>query len=245
MTFRGRAPASALVGVLVVCLALVQDDAPGYGGPDAYSAARQELSMRYTNGALGVSTGTEVTIRFRNPSDPDGKPIPVRRETFVFPRGTRLDPAVVPACNAIPAALMLLGESACPPETRVGGGTATAVSGSPFDPVHIEIDGFENGSGLTLLSTVRGLGIRFVAHAVRNGRTLTVDYPRSPGGPPDGETALREVNNVFVARSAATRAYVRTPSRCPRSGHWTFIGRFTYADGVTQTARASQRCRGN
>lgn len=199
--------------------------------------------MRFTTDAAGASTGTEVSIVFRNPSNPDGKPIPVRREVFVFPSGTRFDPAVVPPCNASDPELMLLGESACPARSRVGGGTATAVSGTPFDPVPLDIAGFENGRGLSLVTTVRPLGLRFVARGVREGRTMTVDYPRAPGGPPDGETALREVHNTFDARSLGRRAYVRTPSTCPRSGRWRFVGHFTYSDGVTQAAVSTQRCR--
>lgn len=199
--------------------------------------------MRFTTAVPEASTGTRVSIAFRNPSDPDGKPLPVRREVFTFPKGTRFDPAVVPPCRARDEELMLLGDAACPSPTRVGGGTAIAISGTPFDPVPLDISGFENGDGLSLLTTVRPLGVRFVARAVREGRKLTVDYPRAPGGPPDGETALREVHNQFDARSVGARAYVRTPAVCPRSRRWRFVGRFTYSDGVTQTAVSNQRCR--
>ena len=204
---------------------------------------RQDLTMRFTSAVPGTSTGTRVSILFRNPSDPGGKPIPVRREVFIFPRGTRFDPTVVPRCDARPEELMLLGASACPARSRVGGGRALAISGTPFDPVSLDISAFENGGGLSLLTTVRTLGLRFVARGVRKGRRLAVKYPRAPGGPPDGQTALREVHNRFAARSSGRRAYVRTPPFCPRSGRWRFVGRFTYSDGITQTAVSFQRCR--
>lgn len=227
---------AAVMMVLVVLLA------PAAAARAEAELPRQDLTMRFTTAAPGTSTGTRVSILFRNPSDPDGKPIPVRREVFVFPRGTRFDPAVVPPCDASPAELMLFGEAACPRRSRVGGGTGTAISGTPFDPVPLDIAAFENGSGLSLVTTVRPLGFRFVARGVRKGRTMTVHYPRAPGGPPDGETALREVHNKFAARSVGRRAYVRTPAVCPRSGRWRFVGRFTYSDGVTQRAVSTQRC---
>lgn len=209
---------------------------------DTDDLPRQDLDMRFTTTREGASTGTRVSLVFRNPSDPFGKPIPVRRERFVFPKGTRFVPTVVPACDASDQELILLGEAACPSESRVGGGSAIAISGWPSDPVVLEIDGFEAGSGLAFLTTVQGLGIRFVARSVRDGRTITVDYPKAPGGPPDGETALREVENLFAAHTSGASAYVRTPRACPPSGRWRFIGRFTYADGVTQKARSTQRC---
>lgn len=210
-------------------------------GPDRGS--RQELSMRFTSSRAGRPAGTRVGIQFRDPDNPGGKPIPVRREEFLFPRGTRFNPTVVPTCMASQAELLLVGEAACPKATRVGVGKATGVSGSPFDPVDLEIDAFENGSGFALLTTVRELGVRFVARSVRRGRSISVKYPHSPGGPPDGETALRDVNNFFPARTLGRRAYVRTPRSCPRSGHWRFVGRFTYRDGLTQQTTSRQSCR--
>ena len=225
---------------IIALLVLLSAPAAARAQPDL---PRQDLTMRFTTAAPGKSTGTRVSILFRDPSDRNGKPIPVRREVFTFPRGTRFDPSVVPACDASSEELMVLGESACPAESRIGGGTATGVSGTPFDPIPLDIAGFENGGGLSLLTTVRPLGFRFVARAVRDGRTLTVEYPRAPGGPPDGQTALREVHNQFHARSVGRRAYVRTPAICPRSRRWKFVGRFTYSDGVTETAVSMQRCR--
>ena len=72
---------------------------------------------------------------------------------------------------------------------------------------------------------------------------MTVDVPSSPGGPPDGESAVRRVHNVFPARSAGGRALVRTPRRCPNSGHWTFRGRFTFADGAVERDVTGMRCK--
>jgi hypothetical protein len=72
---------------------------------------------------------------------------------------------------------------------------------------------------------------------------MTVDVPSSPGGPPDGESAVRRVHNVFPARSAGTRAFVRTPRKCPKGGLWTFRAKFTFADGAVESDVSRMRCR--
>src|SRR6266550_2934478 len=86
----------------------------------------------------------------------------------------------------------------------------------------LDVDGWNDGSRLLLYGRDHQSGIGFATRAKRQGRTMTVEVPRSPGGPPDGESALRRAHNVFQARSLGDRAYVRTPPICPVSGAWTF-----------------------
>jgi hypothetical protein len=54
---------------------------------------------------------------------------------------------------------------------------------------------------------------------------------------------VRRVHNVFPARSAGRRAFVRTPRKCPRSGRWTFRARFTFADGAVERDVYRMRCK--
>jgi hypothetical protein len=72
---------------------------------------------------------------------------------------------------------------------------------------------------------------------------MTVDVPSTPGGPPDGESALRRIHHVFPPRSAGKRALMRTPRKCPRSRHWTFRSRFTFADGAVEREVYRMRCK--
>jgi len=209
----------------------------------AQDGSRQVYRQFFSTPQPSAGAGITTQILYKHPEDPDAKPIPVRREVFTFPGGTRFDPSVVPACDASNEEVSQEGEAACPPESRVLGGTGTAMSGFPLaGETGTEVDGFENGTGLTLLATVPTFGLRFVVRGVRNGRTFTVAFPPTPGGPPDGESALRRVHNIGIPVHAGSRAYVKTPPLCPPSGYWTFHGRFLYADGVEQSATSLMPC---
>jgi hypothetical protein len=105
-------------------------------------------------------------------------------------------------------------------------------------------DAFEYGDGrFRVLGQAEGFPLRFIAHGKREGRTSTVEVPATPGGPPEGRNALRRIHNVFPARSVGRRAYMRTPRRCPKSGHWTFKARLTFADGGVERNVHRMPCR--
>jgi hypothetical protein len=106
------------------------------------------------------------------------------------------------------------------------------------------VNAFDYGSGrFRVLGGAEQFPLRFVAHGRREGRITTVEIPRTPGGPPDGEGALRRIHNVFPARSLGRRAYVRTPRTCPSSGVWTFKIRMTFADGAVERNVHRMPCR--
>src|SRR5688572_6157072 len=89
---RARASAPVLLALLTVGAAIL----PG----SAQAGVRADLDMRFTNSAPGASTGISTRIVYKNPEDPEAKPVPVRREVFTFPRGTRFNGSVVPDCTA-------------------------------------------------------------------------------------------------------------------------------------------------
>jgi hypothetical protein len=201
----------------------------------------------FTTPVPGASTGTDTRIVYRHPDDPDAKPIPVRREVFTFPKGTTFDGSVVPDCTASDVELQLFGESACPPESHIGSGhDGTFMTGFPGDgETPMDLDMFDTGPGFVVVGSPRDFPMmRMAARATREGRVITVNAPRMPGGPPDGESALRRVHNVFDARSVGDRAYVRTPPVCPASGAWRFSVRFNWADGVTTNHVDRMPCQG-
>lgn len=213
----------------------------------AHAGPRADYRQVFTTTVPGASTGTDTRILYRHPDDPNAKPIPVRQEIFTFPLGTRFDDSVVPDCTVSDLELQLLGESACPEETWIGSGHGnTSMTGFPGpDETAIVTEGFEQGSGrFRVIGGPEEFAMRFVAHGRREGRIVTVDVPRTPGGPPDGEAALRRVHNIFPARSLGRRAYVRTPRSCPSTGVWTFKVRMTFADGAVERNVHRMPCRG-
>jgi len=212
--------------------------------PAAQAGARADYTQTFTTSAPGTSTGTDTRILYKHPADPDAKPIPVRREVFTFPAGTTYDETVVPDCTASDLELTILGPSACPAETRLGGGHGdTMMTGFPgAGETALDLDAWDDGGDLLLLGGTREPPIRQVAHARRQGQVVTVDVPRSPGGPPDAESALRRIHHVFPARSLGSRAYMRTPPSCPPSGVWTFRAQFTFADGAVEEDVSEMPC---
>jgi hypothetical protein len=83
----------------------------------------------------------------------------------------------------------------------------------------------------------------------RTGATLTDDRiriqgnvfignpPPVPGGPPDGQTAVRTIDFTFPASSR----YITTPPSC-LTGQWTSSATFTFADGSTQHVSSATPC---
>jgi hypothetical protein len=212
--------------------------------PAAHAGDRVDYAQMFTTSALGASAGTDTQILYKNPNDAAAKPIPVRREVFTFPSGTTYDQTVVPDCTASDAELMLLGKDACPEESYMGGSIGdTTMAGFDDTEQAADVFGWDQGGDLVLLGGSHDIQpMRFVAHARRVGQVVTVEVPRTPGGPPDGESALRRVHHVFPARSLDTRAYMRTPKQCPKSGYWTFRGEFTFADGVVERDVSRMPC---
>ncbi|HKH14398.1 MAG TPA: hypothetical protein VKA47_07050 [Solirubrobacterales bacterium] len=202
----------------------------------AQAGPRADYKQTFSTPVAGASAGTDTQILFKHPDDSDAKPIPVRREVFTFPKGTEFDSSAVPDCTASELELQLFGETACPPESRIGGGDeGTFMTGFPgAGETSMEIDAFDDGSAFLVLGSPKDFPLRQVTRARREGRVVTVDAPRMPGGPPDGESALRRIHNVFDARSLGDRAYIRTPGVCPPSGVWTFRAQFTFADGAVE-----------
>ena len=225
------------IGGAAACAALIAALAPatGQAGP------RVDYLHTFTTSAPGTSTGVAAQILYRHPRDPNAKPIPVRQEVFTFPAGTRWDESIVPDCTASDAELQARGESACPEETRVGSGQGTMMTG--FGPeAPMTVDAWDDGSGTVLLAGSEDPPIRLATRIRRHGRVVVVNVPRAPGGPPDGETAIRRVHNVFPPFSAGDRAYMRTPAVCPPSGVWRWHGRFTFADGAVEENVYHQPC---
>lgn len=227
--------------VIFVLAAVLAAAMPGA----AQAGSRSDYRHWYSSSVPGASVGTSTQIVYRHPDDPKAKPIPVRREVFTFPEGTQFDNSVVPYCTATETQLELFGEAACPPESRIGGGVGnTMMTGVPLaGESPLEVDAWNYESGVLLLGAGAQVpGLRQATRARRQGRVVTVDIPPSVGGPPDGETALRRVLNVFEARSSGDRAYVRAPSTCPASGVWTFQVTFTWADGAVTDDVSTMPC---
>ena len=236
----GRAGSVRAIVAMIAVGAVAALPAGASAGP------RFDYKQVFTTAVPGKSTGIDTEILYKHPDDPNAKPPPVRQEVFTFPAGTEFDESVVPDCTASDLALQFQGASACPRDSWVGGGlgntTMTGFPGAGETPV--TVNAFDYGGGnFRVVGGSEQFPIRAVAHGRADGRTRTVDIPRTPGGPPDGEGSLRRIHNYFPARSLGPKAYVRTPRTCPRTGVWTFKARLTFADGGVERNVYRMKCR--
>src|SRR3954453_23825012 len=138
----------------------------------AHAGARADYRQEFTTATPGASTGVDTRLLYKDPADPNAKPIPVREEQFTLPEGTTFDNAVVPPCQASDLEVMLLEDAACPPESYIGGGGGTTMSGFPgAGEMPFTVDGWEDGTGTILLAGAKQYHLRFVTRGRRDGRT--------------------------------------------------------------------------
>lgn len=236
-------------GCMAMAAALVMVAVVAMGGSSAAAAtgARQTGSFTYTSTTPQAATGTVASFQFQNPDNPSEKPYAVASMAVHAPPGTIVDTNVRPQCQASDAQLLAEGSTACPAETKVGGGTAVSDTGgggpsprysqatvSDFNGQN-EIIGFAQANDVAF--------IRSVDHTTFQGDTSTTVFPVFPGlPPPEPYTPLQSLQIYFPPFEHDGRAYIRTAPTCPPIGYWTITTDFTYHDGVTQSIESHSPC---
>lgn len=212
--------------------------------------SRQTATYTLSSPQPDQPTAEHFVFDYRNPSDPDGKPLAVTRVVTILPRGAHYDTSVPGLCAASDAELMTQGAAACPPESAIGGGVITVDSGVPGPGriVTADVEFFNNENEFIYLNTVRGTSARTVIRAqVDARRTITVSG-MLPGTPPDGgaiDTVDLTVDSITREIDGERRSYITTPRRCRgrrNNPHWTTRVQFSYGDGVTQTIPTHTPC---
>lgn len=211
--------------------------------------ARQVYEAELTSKRTGSATGLRQTVEYLADEE-GGKPHAVEQVTFKLPRRARIDTSVVPHCEATEAEFQSEGANACPDETRVGHGFLSADSGADLGVVprvvETAVTFFNNDHELILFAestNTSGPPIRIASRIEVHRRKFISTVPPLPGvPPPDPFLALVEVYNDLDRLESGGRAYIRTPERCLR-GHWHLRARFTYRDGIVETAKSPTSCR--
>lgn len=207
----------------------------------AGSAPRADFSMRFAAMRPGTASSLRLYILYKG-STPSAKPSPIRKIVIAFPRGTRFDTSALPRCTASDQQLLAQSDAACPARSRLGAGTLSAVTGfgAPIDPFLTTVSIYNAAGQIIELVKDPTTGRPLATDRFRiNGSTWIGTPPAIPGGPPDGQTAVRKVD--FTYNPPARWAI--TPPRCPRARRWVSTGRFTYADATTATVNDHTRCK--
>jgi hypothetical protein len=211
------------------------------------AAQRQTVSTSSTTTVPGAPAGGEYSVGWQDPADPSGKPYSVQTIALHFAPGTRFDTSVPTSCTASDAQLMLIGASACPATSRVGGGSLVTDSNAPFPLPRFgdnEITDFNNTNEVIVLAESMSPPTRLVSRAQISGETVTTEVPALPGNPPPDNFLAFKSLQVTTERivDGDGAAYLRTPPSCPASGHWSGDFAFTYRDGVTEHVETEAPC---
>lgn len=204
------------------------------------SAQQSDFSLKFATETAHATTAMHLQIVYRNPAAPNGKPSPIRHLVTMAPFGTRFN-LTIPRCTASDQEIMAQGPSACPAGSQVGTGTLTAITGfgPPIDPYPTDVTIFNTGEGVVEIVRDQRTGATLADDRLQiKGNAMIGNPPAIPGGPPDGQTAVREIDFTFPASSH----YITTPPSCP-GGVWTSNASFTFADGTTQHVASATPCR--
>jgi hypothetical protein len=204
-----------------------------------------DFSLGLTSRASASPTGVTVHVLFHRPGDRSAKPPALRSAVIHAPEGIRFDSGSVTECTASDAEIRVLGSDACPAESQLTIGWFSAVTGfgPPMDPLTGDDHVFNGPNQLIEVITAPGTPISPAFDRLTiSGSTLTAHPPAAPGGPPDGQTAVRSIDFAIPVRAAAGRSLITAPPACPASGEWTSTGTFGFADGTADTVASTTPC---
>jgi hypothetical protein len=206
----------------------------------AGAGERADFAIALAQRAPATPTALTMHIRYKAAGgDPDAKPSPIRRVVIEVPDGTRFVAAAAAPCTASDLELQARGRDACPAGSRLGAGTLTAVTGvTPLDPFPTDVTLFRSPEGIIeLVSRQGGAETIAIERLALQGTRLSASPAAVPGGPPDGQTAVRDID-WLIDRPG----FLVTPATCPADGAWISRGTFTFADGVTASEVSATPC---
>jgi hypothetical protein len=167
--------------------------------------------------------GSRTGVLLRTVGEPPEAPGTVAaaiRQTVAFPAGTRLRAGALPQCEATDAMLAEQGaEAVCPERSRVGSGRAEGLLAGTAT-VSFDLAVYAVRGKLFFAGQRAGMPLKQGFIGVPSGRKLVLTVPTMGGA---------IAPTLFEARidaHAGSRAWLKTPERCPRSGHWVARGTF-------------------
>jgi hypothetical protein len=205
--------------------------------------AHGTVDNQYTTTLPNAPTGFAYKGTYHAANNPAGDPPYMRNMISHPPAGLRYDTSVPDRCTASDLQLQLEGASACPPGSRLGGGSARGKFMG--NETTLEVDLFNNEGEQVLL--VHSPLIRTVSRG-RFGPGGTLEYASPTCYPAlvtcPTDTALQlgsSVSSQPYVRNG--RNYATTPSKCPKTGYWQTRMEFFWKDGSEDTVLTRQPCK--
>jgi len=193
------------------------------------------FDLTYLSRVPGAPSGQVPAMTWTDPGAPNAVPKIIKRIKLTFHKGTSFDTRALGRCRASDARILSTGGSACPKASRLGSGHTTGVfsNGSEFVT---DVTLFNARGEIIVVVLLNGTPVTEFRDEV-NGRTITIE-PVLPAG-----VALKRLKLRIGRHSKNGRTYMRNPPSCPRSGKWTTVAKFTYADGSRETHKDTSPCR--
>jgi len=220
-------------------------DSPMRGQADGRGRTA-DFRLGLTSRKPGTPTGMRVSVLLHRLGDRNAKASPLRSAVIRGPRGLRFDTTAVPQCTASDQQLKLLGQRACPANTKLAVGSFSAMTGfgPPVDPLAGENHVFNGPRQLIeVITSPGGAASPAFDRLTIKGSTLTAHPPKAPGGPPEGESSVRSIGFAIPVRGSGRKTLIRTPRRCPRSRRWVTRATFGFADGSRETVASATPCK--
>jgi hypothetical protein len=198
---------------------------------------------RFSTKHVGTAAGLHLLTKGKPPAK-GAKIPPAIRQTTILAAGTRIDLSALPQCQASDDQIDAQGaEGACPSSSRVGTGSADGLLNG--QPVHFDIGIYAVRGHLVFAAERDGMPLKQSFMGFASGkRTLKLTVPTL-----NGSIAPKRFEANIPAHPGGSKWLV-TPSKCPRSGHWTAKGIFqgrTAVEGGKPVGKArratdTQRC---
>ncbi|HEV2776793.1 MAG TPA: hypothetical protein VGV90_14460, partial [Solirubrobacteraceae bacterium] len=167
----------------------------------ATAAVRSEhtLALKLSAKTPKKSTGATITTS----STVATPALRVTKIVFALPAGTKFNTAAATRCSV--AVLQAQGAAGCAADSAIGGGTAAAIAGTPFDPLRQQVAVYATSTGLAAILT--GLQTAVLPLKVKDNK-ITVVLPRicrPPGTPANdcasGDILLKELDIKLDAKT--------------------------------------------
>lgn len=243
----GRVTGRWAAGIALALLAAWPAAAAG----EPVSWERGTLDSTYTTKRANAPSGGTYFGRYHAAGDPEGNPPYMRRMIFYNPSGARRDTTVPELCTATDLELAMRGPEACPPGSRLGGGTTVTAFLGEY-PTEVQLDLFNNTGEQIIVA--RSPMVATVARGKLHPDgsiefASPTCYPALQPVPCPADTVLQLQTKMesppYVRKGpdGTVRSYLTTPAKCPKSGYWRTPVRFWWADGAEDLVVSRQPCK--